>query len=207
MNPQFSKSKTTIVLYKLSRETDLYSHLKLIRWFFRSLWHFVDVFSIISRWRLCWARVPVLHEIQESIHSEQYHGKDTKGLEKENHYSLLTIEVTRVTNISFLLTTSAESTRVKVMTINKWCFDLLSNSLNQFWRNVWWFTKYFPYIICIFFFPTLSCCFSSGITLKIIAFSLRLHVSVVVFIHKNENWQCFSRLLSRHFPPCFDHVL
>ena len=101
----------------------------------------------------------------------------------------------------------SRSTRVKVMTINKWCFDLLSNSLNQFWRNVWWFTKYFPYIICIFFFPTLSCCFSSGITLKIIAFSLRLHVSVVVFIHKNENWQCFSRLLSRHFPPCFDQVL
>ena len=34
-----------------------------------------------------------------------------------------------------------------------------------------------------------------------------LRVCVVVFIHEKENWQCFSRLLSRHFPPCFDHVL
>ena len=45
-----------------------------------------------------------------------------------------------------------------------------------------------------------------GITLKIIAFSLRLCVCVGVFIHEKENWRCFSRLLSRHFPPCFDHV-
>ena len=28
-----------------------------------------------------------------------------------------------------------------------------------------------------------------------------------VFIHEKENWKCFSRLLSRHFPPCVDHVL
>ena len=46
---------------------------------------------------------------------------------------------------------------------------------------------------------------------KSLLFSLRLHVcvivNVVVFIHEKENWQCFSRLLSRHFPPCFDHVL
>ena len=32
-------------------------------------------------------------------------------------------------------------------------------------------------------------------------------VTLVVFIPKSENWQCFSHLLSRHFPPCFDHVL
>ena len=44
----------------------------------------------------------------------------------------------------------------------------------------------FPYIICIFFLPT-NCCFSSGITLKIVAFSFRLHVCVVVFIHEKEN--------------------
>ena len=64
--------------------------------------------------------------------------------------------------------------------------------------------KYFPYIIYIF-----SCtnwCFSSRITLKIV-FSLRLRGCVVVFIHEKENWQCFSRLRSRHFPPCLDHVL
>ena len=29
-------------------------------------------------------------------------------------------------------------------------------------------------------------------------------VVVVVVV---ENWQCFSRLLSHHFPPCFDQVL
>ena len=63
-------------------------------------------------------------------------------------------------------------------------------------------------------FPPLSCCFSPGITLKIVAFlvhdaqlSFMLHVRVVEFIHEKENWQCFSRLRSRHFPPCFDHVL
>ena len=39
--------------------------------------------------------------------------------------------------------------------------------------------------------------------MKIVAF--QLHVCVVVFIYEKENWQCFSRLLSRHFPPCFEH--
>ena len=29
----------------------------------------------------------------------------------------------------------------------------------------------------------------------------------VVFIPGSENWQCFSRLTSRHFPPCFDYVV
>ena len=60
------------------------------------------------------------------------------------------------------------------------------------------------YIICIF--SSTSCCFFSGITLKIVAFfnSLRLRVCVVVFIHEKENWKCFSRLLSRHF---FHHAL
>ena len=28
-----------------------------------------------------------------------------------------------------------------------------------------------------------------------------------MLVHQKENWQCFSRLLSRHFPPYFDHVL
>ena len=48
-----------------------------------------------------------------------------------------------------------------------------------------------------------------GCLKKSLLFSLRLCVGVqaVVFIHKNENRQCFSRLLSRYFPPCFDHVL
>ena len=116
----FSKSKTTIVLYKLSRETDLYNHLKLIRWFFRSLWHFVDVFSIISWRRLCWARVPVLHEIQESIDSKQYHGKDTKGLEKENNYYFLVNHRSHKSNQHrFSPNNISRSTRVKVMRINK----------------------------------------------------------------------------------------
>ena len=39
--------------------------------------------------------------------------------------------------------------------------------------------------------------------MKIVAF--QLHVCVVVFIYEKENWQCFSRLLSRHFKPCFEH--
>ena len=50
-------------------------------------------------------------------------------------------------------------------------------------------------------FSSIKCCFSSGITWKSLLFSLRLHVCVVVFIHEKENWQSFSRLLSRHFPP------
>ena len=29
----------------------------------------------------------------------------------------------------------------------------------------------------------------------------------VVFIPESENGQCFSRLTSRHFPPCFDYVV
>ena len=37
--------------------------------------------------------------------------------------------------------------------------------------------------------------------------SLRLCVCVVVSIHEKGNWQCFSCLLSRHYPPRFDHVL
>ena len=53
-------------------------------------------------------------------------------------------------------------------------------------------------------FPPLA---TSGIIFKSLLFGLGLCVCVVVFIHKKENWQCFSRLLSRHFPPCFDHVL
>ena len=62
-------------------------------------------------------------------------------------------------------------------------------------------------------FPPLAAIFllgTSGITLKIVAFSLRLRVCVVVFIYEKENWQdlvVFSRLLSRYFPPCFDNVL
>ena len=56
-------------------------------------------------------------------------------------------------------------------------------------------------------FSSTNCCFSSGITLNIVSFCLRLHLCVVVFAHKKENWQCFSCLLSRHFPPCFDLML
>ena len=56
-------------------------------------------------------------------------------------------------------------------------------------------------------FSSTNCCFSSEITLNIVSFCLRLHLCVVVFVHRKENWQCFSRLLSRHFPPCFDHML
>ena len=139
MSPQFQKAK--LVLYKLSREKHLYNHLKLIRWFFRSLWQIVNVFSIIPWWRLCWARVSVLHKIQESIHSEQYHRKNTKGLGKENHYSLLTIEVSRVTNIKFLLTISAYNQVERLWELLKSslkgkCFDLLTNSLKKFRRNV-----------------------------------------------------------------------
>ena len=56
-------------------------------------------------------------------------------------------------------------------------------------------------------FSSTNCCFSSGITLNIVSFCLRHHLCVVVFVHRKENWQCFSRLLSRHFPPCFDLML
>ena len=52
---------------------------------------------------------------------------------------------------------------------------------------------------------------TSGITLKIIAF-LALGFVIVLLCsftikESGRTWQCFSRLLSRHFPPCFDHVL
>ena len=56
-------------------------------------------------------------------------------------------------------------------------------------------------------FSSTNRCFSSGITLNIVSFCLRLHLCVVVFVHRKENWQCFSHLLSRHFPPCFDLML
>ena len=60
-------------------------------------------------------------------------------------------------------------------------------------------------------FSSTSCCFSSGMALKIVAFSLRLCVicvKVAVFIHEKEKLGSgVSSLLSHHFPPCFDHVL
>ena len=57
-------------------------------------------------------------------------------------------------------------------------------------------------------FPPLASVFLLGTSgIKLLLFSLRLRVCVVVLIHEKEIWQCFSRLLSRHFPPCFDHVL
>ena len=31
--------------------------------------------------------------------------------------------------------------------------------------------------------------------------------TLVVFIPESKNWQCFSRLLSRHFPPCFNRAV
>ena len=60
-----------------------------------------------------------------------------------------------------------------------------------------WFTKFFPHIICMFFHHKLLFLFWDD---------LRLCV-YVVFIHENATWQCFSRILSHHFPPCFDYVL
>ena len=51
--------------------------------------------------------------------------------------------------------------------------------------------------------PVTTCCFSSGIALKIVAFSLE---TSCLCCHENEMWQCFSLLLSRQFPACFDHV-
>ena len=73
-------------------------------------------------------------------------------------------------------------------------------------QNHWMNNLQSTFLILSASFSCTSCCFSSGITLKIV-FSLRLLGCVVVFIHEKENWQCFSRLPSRHFPPCFDHVL
>ena len=67
-----------------------------------------------------------------------------------------------------------------------------------------WFAKYFPYIICIFFLHYLLFLFRNNFEN---GFSWRLPGCVVVFIHEKENWRSFSRLLSLHFPPCFDHVL
>ena len=62
-------------------------------------------------------------------------------------------------------------------------------------------------------FPSTSCCFSSGMSLKIV--SLHLQASCLCCCVHSRNWklqtgrfwQCFSRLLSRHFPPCLDHML
>ena len=51
--------------------------------------------------------------------------------------------------------------------------------------------------------PVTTCCFSPGIALKIVAFSLE---TSCLCCHEKEMWQRFSRLLSRQFPACFDHV-
>ena len=72
-------------------------------------------------------------------------------------------------------------------------------------QNHWMNDLQSTFLILSASFPCTSCCLSSGITLKIV-FSLRLPGCVVVFINEKENNQCFSRLLSRHFPPCLDHV-
>ena len=56
-------------------------------------------------------------------------------------------------------------------------------------------------------FPSLAALSLLGWLWKLLLFSLRLHVCVVLFIHEKENWQCFSRLLSCHCPQCFDHRL
>ena len=58
-------------------------------------------------------------------------------------------------------------------------------------------------------FPPLAVFSLLGWLEKSLLFSLRLRVcvQVFVFIHEKEKWQCFSRLLSHHFLPCFDHVL
>ena len=52
-----------------------------------------------------------------------------------------------------------------------------------------YYLHHFPPLATFFFLGI------SGITLKIVAFCLRLRVCVVVFIHVKENWQCWF------FPP------
>ena len=44
-------------------------------------------------------------------------------------------------------------------------------------------------------FSSTSCCFSSGITLKIVTFKLEASYLCRVFIHEKENWHCFSSVL------------
>ena len=56
-------------------------------------------------------------------------------------------------------------------------------------------------------FPPLAAVSVLGKLLKSLLFSLRLRVYVAVFIPEKENWQGFSRRLSRHFPQCLDRVL
>ena len=68
---------------------------------------------------------------------------------------------------------------------------------NLILKSTEWMTSTF--LILSASFSSTNCCFSSGITLNIVSFCLRLHLCVVVFAHKKENWQCFSCLLSRHF--------
>ena len=48
-------------------------------------------------------------------------------------------------------------------------------------------------------FPPLAAVFSSGITLKIVAFYLEASCLCCCVHSRKRNWQCFSRLLSRHF--------
>ena len=74
-------------------------------------------------------------------------------------------------------------------------------------QNHWMNDLQCTFLILTASFSSASCCFSSGTTLKIVVFGLRLCVCVVVFIHKKENRQCFSCLLSCHFLLRFDHVL
>ena len=83
------------------------------------------------------------------------------------------------------------------------------NNTNLILKTTEWMIYKVLSLYYLHLFPPLAAVSLLGWLWKSLLFSLRRRVcvQVVVFIHEKENWQCFSRLLSHHFPPCFDHVL
>ena len=83
------------------------------------------------------------------------------------------------------------------------------NNSNLILKSTEWMIYKVLSLYYLYLFPPLAAVSLLGWLQKLLLFSLRLRVfvQVVVFIHEKETWQCFSRLLSHHFPQCFDHAL
>ena len=88
------------------------------------------------------------------------------------------------------------------------------NITNLILKNIEWMIYKSTFLMLSASFYSTSCCFSSGNFWDNFKFRCFLawgfvFVLLCSFTKKktDRTSQCFPRLLSRHFPPCFDHVL
>ena len=80
---------------------------------------------------------------------------------------------------------------------------------NLILKTMAWMTKYFPYIIGIFSLHLLLFLFWDNFENRCFLAWGRAQASCLCccFHSRKRKLAVFSHLLSRHFPPCFDHVL